>query len=360
MIAYDTLRTAWRDERARRLSRYRRLPALAERRLVLGADTVIANRMADRWGGPDLALKDNEARVLALLAVAYWRPVSPAAIGNLRRAAKAMARGDRALAAIHIAHTGLEKLDQEECIAFRLFCAERLLDAGMAPRELMTGLGLDPWPLDALKAGFDPDEPRDDRGRWTDGGGGDEPSQATGAETAIGGSSTIVKDPDSGATNSPSSPPTLANAKGETVIDPNTKQPYPVPPGMDIAANVAKGKTIAPLAGSLEIDGIPVDGRAAYMTAWFAPGFEMDYQRPIWTFGPRAMQYRNVTNYNFGAVAAAAGYTLEQALVSAGTYNRNLGNPQSTDTRYGIPADAVGNITQGWNDSANGKWSKPK
>jgi hypothetical protein len=170
MIAYDTLRTAWRDERARRLSRYHRLPALAESGLVLGADTVIAKRAIDRWGGPDLALKDNEARILALLAVAYWRPVSPAVLGHLRRAAKALARGEAALAGIHVAHAGLEKLDQDEGIAFRLFAAERLLDAGVSPRDLMAGLGLDPWPLDMLKANFDPDEPRDDHGRWTEGG----------------------------------------------------------------------------------------------------------------------------------------------------------------------------------------------
>jgi hypothetical protein len=169
MIQFDTLDAAWRDERARRLAKFRRLPALAEYGLELGAMTVLAKRIRDRWGAVDLALDGREARILALLAVAYWHPVSPSVIGNLRRAAKAMARGDRALAAIHIAHSGLQKIDEDERTAFRLFAAERLLDAGVSPRELMTGLGLDPWPLDAIK--FNPGEPRDERGRWTDGGG---------------------------------------------------------------------------------------------------------------------------------------------------------------------------------------------
>ena len=56
------------------------------------------------------------------------------------------------------------------------------------------------------------------------------------------------------------------------------------------------------------------------------------------------------------AVAAAAGYTLEQALTAAGPYNRNFGNPQSRDTSYGIKSDAVKNITNGWHDTRDGKW----
>ena len=169
MIEFSTLDAAWRDERARRLAKFRRLPALAEHGLELGAMTVLAKRIRDRWGAADLAVDGREARILALLAGAYWHPVSPSVIGNLRRAAKAMARGDRALAAIHIAHTGLQKIDQDERTAFRLFAAERLLDAGVSPRELMCGLGLDPWPLDALK--YNPAESRDERGRWTSEGG---------------------------------------------------------------------------------------------------------------------------------------------------------------------------------------------
>ena len=170
MIAFDTLAAAWRNERARRLARYRRLPALADHGLELGAMTVLARRTRDRWGATDLALGGREARILALLAVAYWRPVSPSVIGDLRRAAKATARGDTALAAIHLAHSGLPKIDADEGTAFRLFAAERLLDAGVGPRALMRGLGLDTWPLDAIKAGFDPGASRDERGRWTNGG----------------------------------------------------------------------------------------------------------------------------------------------------------------------------------------------
>ena len=168
MHSIAALERAWRGQRARRLARYATLPALAEAGLELGAQTVIARRVRDRWGGPDLALVGNEARILALLSVAHGKPVSPSVIANLRRAAKAMARGDKALAAIHIAHTGLPRIDRDEGTAFRLFAAERLLDDGLDPRDLMTGLGLDPWPLDALK--YNQGEPRDFHGRGADGG----------------------------------------------------------------------------------------------------------------------------------------------------------------------------------------------
>jgi hypothetical protein len=175
MLPIAALDESWRDQRARRLARYARAPALGRAGLELGPMTVIAKRIRDRWGGPDLALAGNEARILALLSVAHGRPVSPSVIGDLRRAAKAMARGDRALAAIHLAHTGLPRIAEDEETAFRLFAAEMLLDAGLCPRQLMEGLGLDPWPLAAIK--YDPGEPRlpagqTGGGEWTDGGAG--------------------------------------------------------------------------------------------------------------------------------------------------------------------------------------------
>lgn len=97
-------------------------------------------------------------------------------IDNLRRAAKALAGRNPTLAPILIAQAGLGSLDADERVAFRLFAAERLLDTGLAPRDLMKGLGLDPWPLDAL-AKYSPNQPRVPAGNpgggdWTSGDGG--------------------------------------------------------------------------------------------------------------------------------------------------------------------------------------------
>jgi hypothetical protein len=131
--------------------------------------------------------------------------------------------------------------------------------------------------------------------------------------------------------NSTSNVGVLTYPNGSPVIDPNTNQPYPRPSGLNVEDNVALGE------GATPID----------MLTWFYHGRPMDYQR---LGGAYNGNYRNVTNYNYGAVSAAAGYSLEDALNNAGTYNRYFGNPKPTDTRYGIKQDAINNITQGWND----------
>jgi len=133
---------------------------------------VIARQANDRYGAPYLAIEGEERRILALLSVAYWRTARPAVIVQLRRASLALARGNRPLAAILVAHSGLSRLEEDERIGFRLFASEKLLDAGVTPRDLLKGLGLDLRPLDALAKDYDPDEPRvpagqPGGGQWT-------------------------------------------------------------------------------------------------------------------------------------------------------------------------------------------------
>ena len=140
---------------------------------------------------------------------------------------------------------------------------------------------------------------------------------------------------------------------GKPILNPNTGEPYPLPPTLDIMKNLALGQSIR--------DSITKD---LTMIDWFYHGQAMDYQRAGGVFNG---SYRDITNYNFGAVSAAAGYKLEDALSNAGFYNRNLGNTRPTSrlspegkpigmiTSYGILQDAVNNITQGWNDYFS-KW----
>lgn len=100
MIPYDALRQAWQAERAHRIARYRSLPVIEDAGIVLGGQSVIARKVLDRWGAPSLAIEGEERRVLALLAVAYWRPVGSEAIHHLKRASHTLSRGDGALAAL--------------------------------------------------------------------------------------------------------------------------------------------------------------------------------------------------------------------------------------------------------------------
>ena len=72
---------------------------------------------------------------------------------------------------------------------------------------------------------------------------------------------------------------TLNDAAGNPIIDPNTNQPYPLPPTLNIDANVQTAR----------------DATWLNMYHWFKHFGEMDYQRSSGKFeGP----FRNVTNYN--------------------------------------------------------------
>jgi hypothetical protein len=140
---------------------------------VLGAGTVLAPMR--RGGTLDLSGED---RILALLSAAFAAPVDPAVLAKLRRAAELWAQGDKCLAQIHLEHLRLPKLESEEQ-AFRLFLADRLIASGYPPRGLCEALGFD---LPEGLAKYNPDEPRDDHGRWTTGGAsGTQPAAAADA-----------------------------------------------------------------------------------------------------------------------------------------------------------------------------------
>lgn len=61
--------------------------------------------------------------------------------------------------------------------------------------------------------------------------------------------------------------------------------------------------------------------------------------------------YTDVTNYNYGVVSAAFGYSKDEALSAAGSHNRFVGNTDYEDiTKYGIVRESVNNISQGHDD----------
>ncbi|HEU0156082.1 MAG TPA: hypothetical protein VFQ82_08425, partial [Stellaceae bacterium] len=121
---------------------------------------MLATMGRDRQGAPNLATDGDEERILALLALAYDRPIGAAVLGNIRRASNNWANGEPVLAAIDLALGGLSPLADVEAAALRLSLGEKLLAEGLPPRDLLKGCGLDPTPLDALKAGYNPLEPR--------------------------------------------------------------------------------------------------------------------------------------------------------------------------------------------------------
>jgi hypothetical protein len=114
--------------------------------LVLGAGTLLARPR----GG-------EEPRILALLAAALGRVVSPQILDVMRKALDLWSCGEKFLAQLHLTFARLPPLTEDQ--AFALFAADELLKSGLSPGALMEGLCLDPAPLDGLEK-YDPDQPR--------------------------------------------------------------------------------------------------------------------------------------------------------------------------------------------------------
>jgi hypothetical protein len=99
--------------------------ALTRQGLVLGAGTLLA-KLDDNA----LPIEAEQERIWMLLSVAYGEEISQAVFRSLRRVAKHWHGGDKSLAAIQLAQTGLPDIGEDA--AYRLSAAE-LIDAGVAP-----------------------------------------------------------------------------------------------------------------------------------------------------------------------------------------------------------------------------------
>ena len=138
--------------------------------LVLGAGTVLLSAPAPRHLS---SLQGQEARVLALLAAAYGKPITLSVRGIIERAAKAWREGDDFLAQIHLAHTQLYSLHDVRVAAYRLFLADGALRAGASTSDVLRALHLDAGFIDAVEK-YNPDQPRvpagsgRTSGEWTD------------------------------------------------------------------------------------------------------------------------------------------------------------------------------------------------
>lgn len=125
MKELENLQRRWRD--GVRLEGLRTALSLEKDGLVLGATRLLHKQE----GTGALQLEGQEARLLALLSVAYARPVNPSIFGNIRRASKHAAANDDAMAAMHLALAGLPRLADPPDAARRLFIADGLLAMGV-------------------------------------------------------------------------------------------------------------------------------------------------------------------------------------------------------------------------------------
>jgi hypothetical protein len=160
-------------ERRTRLGRVSPQMAITGEGIVLGPGTVLARMETDARNRPRLVLDPRGAA--AILCTALEQPVGPHLLGKMQRAAELWNAGEPALAQLHLIFAGLPPCGDEGA-QLRIFVAEKMLEAGVSPDVLLKAQGVDPasfaeFDAPLAKAHYNPDQPRDERGRW-DGGGG--------------------------------------------------------------------------------------------------------------------------------------------------------------------------------------------
>lgn len=356
MASLEAIREEWR--RSVRLQPVHQSMTFTENGLVLGAGTVLAKADLGRFDRPETPLNEAEVRMVALLAAAYGATVSRSALDHIWRASDQWGCGETCLASIHLAYTGLPKLEDPEEASFRLFLADRALTDGVTPRELLKACGVDPESVDLLKARFNPAQPRVpaghglESGRWA---GSDAPAPAA----------LPTKLPIGFVTYEPAQPrelgheqygPELAEYKPEHEV-PDDAIAVATPDGSTIYDKDSPTKTLTapPHANFREIY---TAGRAIallpyseqYRRAHVAIAQEgtYDFQRDV------AQQkffdaYVHASNYAVGVYMAGAGYSLEATRTLAKLYAlRNSKNYNSQDQ--------LNWIKRGWKDGKAGVW----
>lgn len=308
---------------------------LTDEGLFLGAGTLLA-----KAGDDGLCIDGEEQRIRTLLAVAYGQAISQAALRSLHGVAKHWRRGDKCLAAIHLAQSGLPAIDEDD--AYRLALAAELIDAGVAPRWLAHELGLSLDQPGVSK--YDGNQPRVPAGngrasgQWTSGQGVSARREASPpvegrSEGDAAGPVNIVRD-------LPKDAVVVERRDGSTIDDPaSTTGKLMAPPHANFQEVYAARKKI-----SLQwpLQQIEPAGNALRQFGTY------DFQRDKAT-NTFFKAYIHSANYAVGVYMAGAGYGLSQSLTIAHIYAlRNSKNAFTYDARAWT--------TKGWEDAQSGDW----
>lgn len=136
----ERLQRQWRESAQFRPTRSSM--SLEAEGLVLGNGTMLAKTDRDRFGMRRLLVDGAEARLLALLSIAYGRPMPLSVLDHIRKASRALGQGEDCQAALHLAFARLPKLDDRREAARLLFLAEGMISSGVAPRDVLATFGL--------------------------------------------------------------------------------------------------------------------------------------------------------------------------------------------------------------------------
>ena len=175
----ERLSKAW-DER-RGSTRIDPIMKFTAEGLVLGAETLL---IPTGFPGREPPFDEVEPRLRALLAAAHLRRPSAASLKHLRKAAERRREGASALADMHLALSGLNRLEQPAADAHRLFLADGLLKSGVDANALFAAIARGDPVFEPLQK-YDPNQPRvpagsgRTSGEWTSGGDAEAASQPT-------------------------------------------------------------------------------------------------------------------------------------------------------------------------------------
>ncbi len=143
---------------------------LSKSGIVLGNGTVIAPLAFLSAERAKLVLAGNEERIIALLSIAFRKSFGVEILRKLSSVSSALMRGETSLAAIMLCQADFPRLADQRAADFLEQAAWRL-HCGATPHDLLKLDGLLPYdrPSDAVEK-FNPDQPRDEYGRWTSSG----------------------------------------------------------------------------------------------------------------------------------------------------------------------------------------------
>jgi hypothetical protein len=126
--------------------------------LALGRGTLLAAFAKDKskkgqQPAGQVFREGHEARALSLLAAAYGRPLAESGVQIIRLAGRSYRSGQKILARFYLSLIGLPGIG--EMAAYRLFRAERVLEKGVHPNDLMKHLGFPQAARDLAEYGLD-------------------------------------------------------------------------------------------------------------------------------------------------------------------------------------------------------------
>ncbi len=171
---------------------------------------------------------------------------------------------------------------------------------------------------------YSSDQPRvpagsPDGGQWTSGGGGSGSSSDRNVFTG-------QADLEYKGRNIAYDPAVVTLSDGSNVINPYTGGNLLMPAGVSLENNAQLGEWMATLPSIPTLDNVT---REEMMINYFERGGAMDYQRQNGADGLVTQAYIPFGNFNYGVVAAAAGYTYNEALAGAAVENINGGGDRS-------------------------------